>query len=139
MGEKTGCVHYMDEWGNYHSILQQGDDVLVKYSYFYGRAPRESFSATVITIDGLVYEFYTIGESTESFCREYGMLSDKLMQEILKEVEREARRGKIRFEVNEENLAKAESNIKTFVEKLKQAYYCNAYPYYLATFDLCHK
>jgi hypothetical protein len=135
MGEKTKCIHYMDRWGNYHSQLEIGNDVVVKYRYFSGRAPRESWTTTVITIDGFVYGFDVDGESSETFCHEYGVLNDKLMQEILKEVEREA--GRIRFEVNEENLARASNDLKEFVEKLKQAYYCNAYPYFLEYFDLC--
>ena len=116
----------MDRWGNYHSKLVLGDDVAVEYAYFYGRAPRESLSVTVVTVDGLVYEFYTV--ELESFCKEYGLLTEKMKQEILKEVKREASRIR-RFEVkNEEKLASEE--LRRFVEELKQAYYCSVYPYH---------
>jgi hypothetical protein len=124
----------MDRWGNYHSELVAGDDILLKYSYWSGRAPRESWATTVITTNGRVHEVGRVGETLESFCHEHGELTEELKQAILREVEREAKRGRMKLEVNEENLAKA-PELRTFVEKLKQAYYCNAYPHS----DLCEQ
>jgi len=117
----------MDRWGNYHSKLVLGDDIAVEYAYHYGRAPRESLSVTVVTVDGLVYEFYTV--ELESFCKEYGLLTEELKQQIINEVKRNA--SKMRFEVkNEERLRGASEELRRFVEELKQAYYCSVYPYH---------
>ena len=127
--QKTQCMRVRDEWGNYHSRLITGDDVVVEYTYFTGRAPRETWSTTVITLDGKVYELVKDGETLESFCYEYD-LNEKMKQEILKEVATETRRGRIhRFDMNEDNLAKADPSLKAFVEMLRQTYYCNTYPY----------
>jgi hypothetical protein len=119
--EKTHCQHYRDEWGNYHSKLVLGNDVLVEYSYFTGRAPRENLHIVAITFDG-VYRLYRDGETTETYCDEY-KLSEKLMRDLLEEVKTEAKRGRIReFKVNEKNLEKASKELRDFIEKLRQTY-----------------
>jgi len=117
----------MDRWGNYHDQLV-GNDVVVEYTYHYGRAPRESISVTVITEDFHVYELDIIGETLESFCHEHGLLTEELKQQIINEVKRNA--SKMRFEVNEERLRGASEELRRFVEELKQAYYCSVYPYH---------
>jgi hypothetical protein len=119
--EKTHCQHYVDEYGNYHSKLVLGNDVLVEFSYFTGKAPRENWHIVVITTDG-VYRLYIDGETTESFCDEYGF-SEKLMRDLLEEVKTEAKRGRIReFKVNEKNIEKASEELRNFIEKLSQTY-----------------
>jgi hypothetical protein len=106
----------MDKWGNYHSKLDVGDDVIVRYTYFSGRAPRESWTTVVITADGYVFRFHNIAETTETFCNEYG-ITEELKRQIINEVKRVAPR--MRLAINEE---KVSEQLKEFVEEIKKTY-----------------
>jgi CRISPR/Cas system endoribonuclease Cas6 (RAMP superfamily) len=109
----------MDEWGNYHSqlLIENDNDIMIKYSYRSGRPPRENLSVTVITTDGYVFGFYSIAESSETFCNEYGELNEELKRQIINEIRRKASR--MRLTINEE----VPEQFKEFVEEIKKTYY----------------